>query len=125
MDKADVMALAGRELDAAVAIHVMGMVLTGPTSHKYVGAGWYYDDRDKSVSADPPEYSTDANASALVLAQIERRGLREHMVDTLWDLLGLDDPDLGTHDEFWLYLTASPEAISRAALLACLPEGGE
>jgi len=147
MTRTDVLALEGRELDAAVAEKVMGWDIrkdqTGMSFvlHEQVyeisGLSIIWSQRDEyyriieGVEKVFPRaemvsrYSSDRNAVALVLAEIERRGLNTAFLDELEDILWPDPIDLSEGDAAMGYLNAPPDAICKAALLAVLPEGGE
>ena len=111
--------LTGRELDAAIAVEVFGMVVTGPTTHPMLGPGWFWDERDKSASADPEPYSTDANAARLVLAEIERRGLNAAFLDVLDNILWPEPTAVSNGDAVMAYLKADPKDLGYAALVTC------
>lgn len=103
MTRAEIMALAGRELDKVVAWKVFGAD----------GLALY---------AQQPPYFTDANAARLVLAEVERRGKIKPFCDALWGMRNMDAA-LSVIDEMWACLTATPEQICRAALLAMEMDG--
>lgn len=67
-------------------------------------------------------WARDLNAARLVLAEIERRGKIKPFCDAIWDMRSMDAA-LGVIDEKWACFTATPEQISRAALLAMEVEG--
>ena len=62
-----------------------------------------------------PMYSSDRNAAALVLAEIERRGIERQFTCRWFEIAGMDTDKVM---RIWDALTASPRDICRAALLA-------
>ena len=112
MTRDDILALTGRELDAAVAKNVMGLdieTFNGITSCKDKTPTGYVTWRQVC------RYSSDRNAAALVLAEIERRGLCYAFCRRFVQVGPTPDRD---YEVQWACLTASPADICRAALLA-------
>ena len=75
-----------------------------------------------------PNYTTDRNACALVLDEIERRGLMFNFVNWLNEeiadaldaaKLTLPAPHLSVEAGFWAFLTADPDTICYCAVKAC------
>lgn len=102
MSRDEILALSGRELDAAVAEKVMR------TSADLMQIGAY------------SEFSTDANAARLVLAEVERRGDEYALVRGL-RVVEPSLPDVtleyGEH-QVWDVLKLTPKQLCHAALLA-------
>lgn len=109
MTREEIMALDGRELDAAVSEHVMGYKVALVTH--WVFGQWKIVDGTGATKL-MPSYSTDRNAAAKAVEEIERRGLEDDVEWALKTRLGIK--------LFMQALTASPKSICQAALLAVM-----
>lgn len=122
-EKLDIDTLTGRELDAAVAVEVMGWVYD-PSEAIVIGP--HYAAPNGETHYICKAYSTDANAAREVEAEIERRGLVDRYVKIMVDDI---EPPLGLSKHFvngltWIGLfkliTATPEQRCRAAYRAVM-----
>ena len=152
MTRETILAMTGRELDAAVAEQVMGQslnwhheqlfsVLNGDDGYlpearfcndgrgiymrcggcDLSGYGNEVDWEQFCPTPECPAYSTDANASRLMEAEIERRGLQAKYVRLLWPLVnGPECPPNFFASEVFGLMTAPLDQKCRAALLAVL-----
>lgn len=77
---------------------------------------WF--NRDGVECVELPDFLRDYNAARLALAEIERRGLTEQFVDALEDLIWPSPVEISEGAAAMGFLTATPEAICRAALSA-------
>ncbi len=115
--------LQGRELDAAVTIAFFepeptfrGMSRNLPWAER--PQFWSpIESRHAPITGWEPRYrfSSDANHTTKLRAEIERRGLQNHFCSILDDMTN-DDP--GMLINAWAFLNASPERQARAALKA-------
>ena len=110
--------LSGRALDAAVAERVMGFRKLAHTDNLPLIGGWWLEpNTEADWTCEVPYYSIDLNYTALVRAEIERRGLVGMF---LIELTTAIDPGVtvGPYDRQWAFFNASPEQQCRAALKA-------
>lgn len=137
MTTAEVLALSGRELEAAVAEQVLGWLVVRPDGgedwyerqvtrwpclvlYRQGGGGLYRG--ENSVHGQDWHPSVDKNHAAEVEREVERRGLQDLCVRKLRGLVGWV-PEVDMVRREWLLLTASAENRCRAALLAVSQEG--
>lgn len=112
-----------REMDVAVAEHVMGHdVLGGVTQHTKSGDTWEtrencYICATGTKVIDLPHYTTDANATREMEAEIQRRGL---WLEYTYALLGYDNIEEMNTEDLWKVITATPADRCRAALRVVL-----
>lgn len=127
LTREQITALSELELDVAVGTRVMGWENVPEGSVRQLkGTGWYrHPDKPGEYCGMFEDYSTDANAARLVLAEIERRGLWINLINSLLDLGVFQRKAEWYANDIWTALNVAPAAICRAALLAVLPEGGE
>lgn len=120
MTRDEILALEGRELDKAVAVSLMGFEPVPDGSVRQLrGPGWYRNLSDPTCFVSGFEdYSSDANAARLVLAEVERRGKVKEYTLALCSLKGYEPDEYWTPIDIWRMMTATPAQICRAALLA-------
>ena len=123
MTRDEIMKLKGWELDIVIAEKAMRWTCVMASDFSDDGYSFkLWTSPDGKSNNSVPSYSTDRNAAALVLAEIERRGKIKLFCDALWDMRGMDAA-LSVRDEMWVTITASPRDICRAALLAVHSDG--
>ncbi len=115
MTREEIMALEGRELDAAVAEKVMGR-----TVRPSVSSVGFWEIESPVSYFEGQHYSTDHNAARLVLAEIEKRGLDVTFVGVLEDIIWPEPVGIDEVGVAWGLLNATPAQICRAALLSCM-----
>ena len=122
MTRDAILALRGRELDAAVAEQVFGLTLTSGYGGPRSGYECAPLNRPGQI-AQLREYSSDADDCRLMEIQIGRLGLRAQYVRQLWGIMGgnLRDDDVYFRPvEIWDFMTTPLETRCFAALLAVM-----
>lgn len=120
---------AGPELDALVAVHVMGWELMPPIPQPDDGcADIYYRDGDWSLVAleDMSAFSTDANCVREVEAEIRQQGLAGKYVACLVRKVDPNNRSVYTPEselDLFPLIHATPEQRCRAAYKAVMGEG--
>ena len=122
MMREEIKRLEGRELDAAVAEHVMGWERYGPPGFEYLGNPRTDPETDPDWSR-VPRYSTDIAAAWQVVELMRERGWTMRLYE--WQKGGSTACFFrhnGRLEEHWASGRNPAEAISRAALLAVCGE---
>lgn len=122
MTRDEILALDGRELDAAVGQIMFGWEpVPDGTVPGLRGIGWYKHAHEPGAYVCGfDEYSSDRNAARLVLAEVERRGDEYAMVRVL-RVVEPSLPDVGLEYgeiQVWQVLRLTPKQLCQAALLA-------
>ena len=113
MTHEEIKALSDRAIDAEIARAVMGwteaICLNATARGKASPKERYW----TTIHS----YSTDANASRLVLEEIEKRGLQREFVEELCGIAGCGQWRDFPFGDVWLMLNAAPRATCEAALI--------
>jgi hypothetical protein len=121
MTRDEIIALSGRELDRVVAEKIFGLecvsTVWGPRCWR--GKAKRHSFKTHELDYEPLDtYSTDRNAAALLLAEVERLGCVEEFVRELRRELYREHGDDDTMPQLWRFASATSLNTCRAALLA-------
>lgn len=120
LTREQMLAMTGRELDALVAEHVMGLEIT-PDGFKYEPR-YYIPEYRKTLHRAVPDYSTDMGDAWKVVEKI-RSDLKQYITIIDNPHLAYDVRFSGSESDIYFRLSNLSEAICKCALLAVMADG--